>query len=357
MSTMADNNGQNHKRTTSSVLKGILPRHHKRNPSVGTTLPTTIGKPTELAGRQSSKALPSLLPDNPNTSRPLYEVNNNRERTRASSRKSVEIYADEERKTEGKHNRAKSAAVLTTLAGLNREGEKVVKSKVSEGDKERKPKKSKSSTNIVALLSRPKSSRSLRNGVDVPPKDKENQTPPNSASVAPPPIWAQFASQQLQELTTTQKIPLNDSWDVGEEVSRYTPQEYSPSKGRNFDDCEQPALVRRAEPKPRPKSAFLPSAPSTTSFMETLSGLRKKNPSVSSRKTSVETKSSHRQSLSDDEQPIKQGSRVMAAVAAWNGKLKESVMDTKPSKPNPQDIEAAFENLLVSNADRNYFWY
>ncbi|KAI0441858.1 armadillo-type protein [Xylaria telfairii] len=67
------------------------------------------------------------------------------------------------------------------------------------------PKKNKSSTNLVALLKRPKSQKNLQNLANDEErslqKDKENQTPP--ASVTPqelsrPPIYAQFSSGALE---------------------------------------------------------------------------------------------------------------------------------------------------------------
>ncbi|KAI1116472.1 armadillo-type protein [Nemania sp. NC0429] len=64
------------------------------------------------------------------------------------------------------------------------------------------PKKTKSATNLVALLRRPKSQKNLQNEEEVyARKDKENCTPPTSVTpqeVSRPPIYAQFASGALE---------------------------------------------------------------------------------------------------------------------------------------------------------------
>ncbi|KAI0152609.1 armadillo-type protein [Xylariaceae sp. FL1272] len=67
-----------------------------------------------------------------------------------------------------------------------------------------KPKKTKSSTNLAALLTRPKSLKNLHKGFsedEVNSKNKENQTPPSSTSsqdMSRPPIYAQFSSGALE---------------------------------------------------------------------------------------------------------------------------------------------------------------
>ncbi|KAI0477732.1 armadillo-type protein [Xylariaceae sp. FL0804] len=67
-----------------------------------------------------------------------------------------------------------------------------------------KPKKTKSTTNLAALLSRPKSSKNLHKLADEDEarskKDKENRTPPCSTpqETTRPPIYAQFSSGALE---------------------------------------------------------------------------------------------------------------------------------------------------------------
>ncbi len=365
---------QRQKRTTSSVLKSMMaPRNHNRNPSAGAALsPTKLENVNPNLPRVSTEPL-RIPPDHPHFNQPLEEVNQNRERSRSSPRKAIEIY-EENKSHPGLHKRTKSSISLKSLVRKEKEKEKSPKKKASEDPTERKPKKSKSSTNLAALLSRPKSSKGPKQDETQEPKDKENQTPPSSAGMAPPPIWAQFATRApTQEADNGLRIPLND---VKDEMALYTPQEYSPSKQRNFNDLHQPTLSRRPELKSRPKSAFLASGPTTASFAETISGLRKKStdrdvsrqphhdPAAqhngeNQQRLPFESKpTSQRSSIDDyksvDERPksglimAKRGSRVAAAVAVFNGKSKESERDTKVEpKMDIKAIDSAFEALLV----------
>ena len=274
------------------------------------------------------------------------------------------------------HKKTKSSVSLRSLVG----GDKDNKLSLQDAPHEAKPKKTKSSTNLAALLSRPKSSKSNKNEVLRVAKDKENQTPPNSAGSETPPIWAQYASQPLPQTSNVTKVRLNDRMSVGEEMALYTPKEYSPSKQRNFGDYQQPTLARRPEPKPRPKSAYLPSTPSLTALADTLSGRRKvsidrsihpagdKNlapalrpSSDDKRRGSSEQEYKGRRAggegrkvsselIKDGVTLAKRGVRVMAAVAALNGKSKDQ---EKEVKVDVKTIDNAFESLLVSTARLN----
>lgn len=70
----------------------------------------------------------------------------------------------------------------------------------SQNPSPKKPKKTKSSTNLAALLTRPKSLRNLRkqnsNDDVFTVGDKENRTPGGSLDESPP-IWAQFSSENV----------------------------------------------------------------------------------------------------------------------------------------------------------------
>ncbi|KAI1499510.1 armadillo-type protein [Biscogniauxia marginata] len=74
-----------------------------------------------------------------------------------------------------------------------------------------KPKKTKSATNLVGLLSRPKSAKNLQNlvgGDEVhPKKDKENQTPLEGPRA---PIYAQFSSGALERQNALNALTGND---------------------------------------------------------------------------------------------------------------------------------------------------
>lgn len=362
---------QRHKRTTSSVLKSIMaPRNHNRNPSAGAALASTRTENVNPNHPHLFTEPPHLHSVPYHRNEPLGEVNQNRERSRSSPRNALECY-EEDKSHPGLHKRTKSSVSLKSL--MRKDKDKSPKKKASEDHPERKPKKSKSSTNLAALLSRPKSSRGSKEDGRQEPKDKENQTPPSSAALGPPPIWAQFATGPTQEVLSGMRIPLND---VEDEMALYTPREYSPSKQRNFNDYQQPTLCRRPEPKLRPKSAFSASGPSATSFAETLSGIRKKstdrdvsrpphgdiaaqhNVENQAQSLSGFKPSSQRSSVDDrksvEEPPksglimAKRGSRVAAAVAVFNGKSKEPDMNPRVEpKMDIMAIDSAFETLLV----------
>lgn len=363
------------KRTTSSVLKSIIaPRGHQRNQSTG---PRYVNSETEKLTSDALTALnviPMLRPGHAVAAQHLKEESMNKENLRSPATP-IEVYEDKARGS-GLHKKTKSSVSLKSLMG-NEKGN-ASKSRSPKKQDLTKPKKSKSSTTLSALLSRPKSSKDLKLDVTRQQNDKENQTPPQTAELAPPPIWAQFATQAFQESANSRKIPLNDLNNVDDEIAKYTPGDYSPSKQRNFQYHEEPSLIPKNNSKPRPKSAFVVSDLSTTSFTEILSSFRKsddgkrssevpnQNQQFRSGVNSDELSCDARQSrwsghdkarkVSDDSSKAaltlaKRGSRVMAAVAAFNGKAKIQVQ--APAKEIPatpvdfKDIEDAFESLLV----------
>ena len=356
-----------HKRTKSSVLRSIV--GHRRNPSAGTALASAKSENQRPAAQESSKALLILPSDHPHANPPLIGRSQTTDTLSSSSKKSVEVYDEEKKNLSGLQVRANGSVSLNATAPKKVEGAQ----KPDDPERERKPKKSKSSTNLSALLSRPKSSKTTKKDMIGPTKDKENQTPPGSAVVAPTPIWAQLASQPAEGMGVATKVPLNDKWKIEDEMALYTPKEYSPSKQRNYDASERPTLSRR------PKSEYLTSGPTVASFAETVARLRKTstgkihptnlmgeqgteappNRVEKNKKHSHEVKSSDRrlseenlglpnESSKTDVAKTKRGSRVMAAVAAWNGKSKEKVAETNYADLVTETIESAFENLLVS---------
>ena len=356
-----------HKRTTSSVLKSMM--SPKRGTPAGTSraeLRSENLSPNKLAAPVQSPILPT---DHPQARYHLKEQSNNRDNTRSSPRKTIEIH-DDNAKSTGLHKKTKSSVSLKSLIGT--EKVKTSKPRSSENQEAREVKKSKSSTSLSALLSRPKSSKGTRPGDSPRKKDKENLTPPSSANAAPTPIWAQFATHQLQEATSTMKIPLNDRKYLADEIALYTPQDYSPSKQRNFHDCEKPTLSRGAEPKARPKSAYVPLATSKSTFAGTVAGLRKSSldrngrcltkdgsnrrvtsaTKSSSQRSSLEYSSASRVMPKSDIRTAQRGSRVMAAVAAFDGKSREPTQgphrEAQKVELNVKAIENAFESLLVS---------
>lgn len=358
-----------HRKTTSSVLKSIIsPRSRNRgNSAVLQSFETNRETflPTACVVSSNGSRLP---PSNPCGRQQFGDESKNRENVQPSPVKPVEVYEDKPLGFSF-HKKSKSSVSLKSLIGA--EKAEPPKTRSPKKQEQEKPKKKKSSTGLSALLSRPKSSKDLRADMSRQQKDKENMTPPDSADIAPPPIWAQFARHSTKEISVARKVPLKDAHDVDDEMALYTPHEYSPSKQRNFHDLQKPTLSRKGE---RPKSAFLGNGISTTSFAETISGLRKyshdrgesrssnqseqhRNSVESSRKSSSEYQyptrldRNERRKVSDSSSnsgiAAKRGSRVMAVVAAFNGRSKESGKENAETKVDPKEIEIAFENLLV----------
>jgi hypothetical protein len=240
-------------------------------------------------------------------------------------------------------------------------------------------KKSKSSTSISAMFG--KMNRSSRDLSYAPqqqaqPHGKENTTPPDSGiEPADTPIWAQFASADQNKSRASEDDKPTRS--VQDEIDRYTPQDYSPSKQRNFNGtttARQPSL--RPAAKQRPHSTIIVP---TDGFMGALS--RK----VSSARSSMEIRRSedsarriskdelrnpvdrpkltHRHSeradrkvsgSSTEQAPakeklniMKRGARVMAAVAALQGTPKSTVGKEEPVL-DPKTVDREFEAVLAS---------
>ncbi|KAI1387451.1 armadillo-type protein [Hypoxylon trugodes] len=169
-----------HSRPKSSVLKSFI---HRRNNSDGSALP-----PSDLILPPNSTPFDSE-PGFPNFSRPaaLGEIQQNQIGT--SSRSPT------------KQRQQPSAPPSPTKKGFNtvsaKESEKLAKlAKQDEG----KPKKTKSATNLVGFLSRPKSSKNLNKQSTEDDmrfkKNKENQPPHEGIR---PPIYAQFSSGALEK--------------------------------------------------------------------------------------------------------------------------------------------------------------
>nr|OQO17449.1 hypothetical protein B0A51_17302 [Rachicladosporium sp. CCFEE 5018] len=241
-------------------------------------------------------------------------------------------------------------------------------------------KKSKSSTGLTSMFSKMNRSSQDLSSFAAPPlvKDKENSTPPSSShDQMTPPIWAQFSSTSTTARNLHDRPASRDSrssQSVQDEITRYTPQNYSPSKQREFHGAvEQPSL--RPTLSRRPQSTVVQP---TGSFMGVLglraSGARtsmegRRSPETSQR-TSVESTArpmlaernsaapamtERKASGSSTEQDTsavgltvaKRTGRVMAAVAALQGRTKNTAVKTE----NPIDlaeVDAAFEAVLES---------
>ena len=366
-----------HKRTTSSVIKSMMPKTHQRKPS---SKDAFIYAVREDQSGDMPLQNPILPPDHPISRQYLRQGSGNRNPAPASQRKSLDTQKENNKHVGDTKKMTRSTSFKASMEEKARGSKQKTEKQEVKGMK-----KSKSSTSLSALLSRPRSSTKGAKEEPVRRKnDKENETLYSSAEMAPPPIWAQFATQGFEEPLSTTKVPLNDRFDLEQEVALYTPRNYSPSKQRHFQGPELPTLSRRQESKPRPKSECLTSGAASASFTETASDLRRSSRDkgqgsranqrqlasqdvVSAQKAVPNHRNLNRGSSTEyykvggesshqDSTVANRGSRVMAAVAAFNGKSKElprePTQDSPSVKLDANAIESAFEALLVSQKMR-----
>lgn len=328
------------KNTTASLQTPLLPPDHPHSSQL------------RAAGRPESG---SVEPTSPHKSRDTNSSPKKSLHKKTLSSVSLRSLAKKEERSKDKHS---------TDARRSREDDKV----------EDKPKKAKSSTNLAAMFGKSKRDRSPVKEI----RDKENTSPMHPSDAPTPvrtPIWAEFSTQQ--EMSHTTVVPLNDTRrSVEAEISLYNPQNYSPTKQRSFFDVGQPSLQQRSPAKPRPKSMVVPKTASATSILETFS--RKKSServplsdtkgnegrvketltsrSIPSRPILARASTDLSRSDAPFASPMKSSvttkkqSRVMAAVAALNGKARQAeVAPPSPTKLDPSIVDAEFEEVLVSN--------
>lgn len=343
-----------------------MPREHKRTKSQGEV----------LLSRHQTQTVPLLPADHPHSSA-RDDVPEDERAGREARKENV-----------APHKRSKSTVSLRSL-GKNKDSDKTKekerkskkdkKSQQDEGEPRMKPKKTKSSTSLAGMFARMnRSSKDLSQAH----QDKENMTPPSSASDSvETPIWAQFASPQQSNGDDVRyakngkgslDAPLQHLED---EIAKYTPLEYSPSKQRNFAGHGPPTLSR-PKSSGRPKSALISGS---TSFMDSLSRtISGDRPQLSSRgsdrppssrsnkdhstristaptpapanklrERKISTSSSEQAPSQQGLTIAKRGARVMAAVAALNGKAKPNLPTKDEPTLDPASVDAAFEAVLV----------
>lgn len=205
--------------------------------------------------------------------------------------------------------------------------------------------KSKTSSNIATLLSRPKSLINLRKEAAEQcsrvEKNKENEVPKDYPDKLHTPIYAQFSSEQYN-------IKLEN------EINLYTPKEYTPKKQRNFfENGKRPTLGRRDGALPRPRSSYLPSSFSIQDISRRVSGGSRHSVElirrVSGKKHNTEKKLAIPPSKADHpERPLQnRGQRVLAAVSSSFGIRSDLEADGRNEKPlNEDNIDAEFEAML-----------
>ena len=328
--------------STIKMLRSILPKEHRRSKS------KDLGRVTS---NTTTQMVPLLPPDHP------HSITQSTEDDRPSRQSKKENAPP--------HKRSKSTVSLRSL-GRDKEKDKERKSR-KEREKEKQSqratndsdnrdgrtrmKKTKSSTSLRGLLGKMnRSSKDLSDTVH----DKENLSPPLSAV----------------EPTTNSLWPQNPpvAQHLDAEIDRYTPRDYTPSKQRDFSAYGQPALSRPSS-SGRPKSMVIPGS---TSFLDmfnrptsrdhhrdrTQLDSRRSNNSRGSRESLEDGKQSfgRKVSSSSNERPApkplanmpKRGPRVMAAVAAFDEKARESGAAKDGQKLDPKTVDAAFEAVLVN---------
>ncbi|KEF57735.1 uncharacterized protein A1O9_05655 [Exophiala aquamarina CBS 119918] len=230
---------------------------------------------------------------------------------------------------------------------------------------EKKPKKVKSATNLGGLLKR-KSKKDLKEDI----RDQENVSPNKQVQLpSPTPIWAQFATQPLENPDGTMHYPMAQRRTVEEEIKLYTPKDYSefrPSEQRNFYGC-RPSAPSPIEFRP-PQRPFLEHKSSRSSiFTENLdeeSSTEQQRPKSRDQSVSrpgssyapearppLQTRSSE---SSQTDHKAKRGSRVFEVIQNFNLKSRRETRSTtethgNPNTPlSPQELDTAFEKVLDS---------
>ncbi|KAK2777801.1 hypothetical protein FQN52_002974 [Onygenales sp. PD_12] len=327
-----------------SGFRSIFPsKAHKRTHSAGDVL---VG--SQSKHRSQNMASSMLPPDHPHAQMqsPLSEISHNRDtpNTPRHSRKSPEAIAGV-----GLHKKTKSSVSLRSLM-KDITSPKAPAPEISV--REKKPKKTKSSTSLSAIFKR--SQRGRKDDTSGKEKDKENIGPPNPSRAEYSPIWSQFATQPQQDQYGSRYLPQRGR-TLDEEMSLYTPRGYSPSKQRNFHGHHMPTLTKRPDTKPRPKSDYLSS--SSSSIKEMIASVQRSSYHKDDQKSkgdgriinNMRRPSPTEQDLEKRRSSIgKRGSRVLAAISAFNTKDKV-VQQQQPSKQvDPKEIEREFEELLDS---------
>ncbi len=348
-----------HKRTKPSVLKSIITsKTHKRSPSDGDGLPQITASSNSAGAYNNLKSTPITSSSNPSAQQVLGEISRSNRDNMGSPKKSLRKKSNKEPVSAVAQLSSVSMHGVVKEKGRHEEDTSARLESSSDKSSSRRPKKTKSSTSLSGLLAKAKGSKSREDNRHTQ-KDKENTTPPSSA-VGPShtPIWAQFASQPYQEVSTTAKVALNDSARVEKEISSYTPDDYSPSKQRNFFGHQQPSLPPAGSARPRPKSFHSMFSTSTSAPLESdqkaarreragsVKGQRIDNPS-SDRVPRQEKPSSGSRPTSVHrvaENTTSRGGKVMAAVAAFDGKARATETDTSMDS---KSLDAAFEAVLV----------
>lgn len=316
----------------------------------------------DLTAGNASAQSASILPDHPAIEPQLRDASGNRKEPCSSPRKLTGSRQDEHDSFDKPTRMKRSASFkyFLPIKDMSRSPVKSPRKKVGSTE-EKSVKKSKSSSSLSNLLSRPRSSKGTKAEAHAQ-KEKENLTPPHTADVErPPPIWSQFATMAANDDSKTKKVPLNDHRDGEEEVAYYSSKAHSPIKQKQSQHSGRRTPPSRTATKTRPRSDCLGSGPSSTNMSETLSGLRrlgrnKDDPnaeqegSIPSLDAAIGNEPWHKTKERIDLLADKRGSSVLATAALFDEKarsLPQKLINRPASAPlNPEAVESAFETLL-----------
>lgn len=238
----------------------------------------------------------------------------------------------------------------------------------SSGVKGTTHKKPKSSAGLATVLS--KMNRSNKDLTALPQlKDKENTSPPSTSNgTDQTPSWSRSKSDISDSVSGALKSSVDD------EIARYMPVDYSPSKQRNFCGTSDNPVLRPSLAR-RPQSEVFTAPEGFVGFIgrQVSGGSRDRDAkasldfsSRSSRAQSVRGSSERegrsqrgvnadrKVSGSSAEGPLpkpglsiaKRSGRVMAAVAALQGRMNKPEPTEQTSPLDPKLVDAEFEAVL-----------
>ncbi|KAM0276361.1 hypothetical protein ACHAQH_006808 [Verticillium albo-atrum] len=235
---------------------------HRRNQSGGSNLPSglAINTTSSTAPQIESLESPPAMGFSRHIGGALGELQQNQQD--APGPRSPRKPRDERQQNGDDRGRSPTKSAFSTFSRIKESSRPPKFREVSP----EKPKKTKSSTNLAGLLSRPKSSRGLSKQAKEEElraaKDKENRTPPASTSAVdlsgpPPPIFAQFSSQDLGQ----HQLGGKTSFDMGSaHGSRSTESSLHPSAplGKERPKSFQPYTSTKPESRSRDDAGLLP---------------------------------------------------------------------------------------------------
>jgi hypothetical protein len=253
-----------------------------------------------------------------------------------------------------------SVSIKNFMRGKDKSGDRESAVSTDGRPEDQKPKKSKSSTNLSALLKK-KSKKDLK---AESPTRRETYREDNLSSpckaLAPTPIWSQFATQPIEGGDGNLYYPEMKSWTMEDELSMYKTHDFSasrPSEHRDFYDIDMPTMAVERPPQ-RP---FLEHKSSRSSIftenMEEEGDAALKRPKSRDKTVARPSPSRHESHTCEAEPPVhapipKRGSRVLQAINTFNlrsGKDRCQTPKTSAgtgSQLSPQELDSVFEQVL-----------